>query len=220
MSEHLSEEEQVEALKKWWKENGTAILVGVLLGIGGIIGYWKWNQYKETRALEASAAYDKFVAEINHKNSDADKTYTELKDKYDGTSYAALAALKIAAVDYTKNESDKAIEQLKWAVEHPGHELISHIARVRLTKLLVAENKLDEAEKFLKDVKQPAFDAQYAVIRGDIQSKRGNIEQARAEYEIALATDSFSGKQREYIQMKLDNLGVAEVSVKAKEVKQ
>ncbi|MGD8925657.1 MAG: tetratricopeptide repeat protein [Thioalkalispiraceae bacterium] len=220
MTEHLSEEEQIEALKKWWKENGTAILVGIVIGVGGIIGYWKWNEYKETRALEASAAYDKFVSEVEHKSAETTKLYGELKDKYDGTSYAALAALKMAAIDITKGETQKAIEQLKWAVENPGHDVIAHIARVRLTKLLVAENKLDEAEKLLKDVKEPAFDAQYAAIRGDIQNKRGNIEQARADYEIALASDTFTGKQREYIQMKLDNLGVAELSAKAKEVKE
>ena len=77
--------------------------------------------------------------------------------------------------------------------------------------MLVAKNELDEAEKLLKDISEPAFDAQYAAIRGDIHIKRGNIEQARSLYELALASTSFSGKQREYVQMKLDELGAGDI---------
>ena len=219
MTEQLTEEEQVEALKKWWKENGTAIFVGVVIGISAIVGFWKWNEHKETRALEASALYDKFITEVTDKNGDVTTVYDGLKKDYEGTSYAALAALRMASTAYGKNENQKAIEHLTWAVEHPGHDSILHIARIRLAKLLVAENKLDEADEYLKDVKEPAFDAEYAVIRGDIYSKRGNIEQARASYQTALDSNSFSGKQRDYIQMKMDNLGAIGLSATAEEAK-
>jgi len=219
MTEQLTEEEQVEALKKWWKENGTAIIVGIVIGISTIVGFWKWNEYTETRALEASAMYDKFITEVTDKNGDVKTVYDTLKKDYEDTSYAALAALRMASTAYGNNENQKAIEHLTWAVEHPGHDSILHIARIRLTKILVAENKLDEAEKYLKDVKEPAFDAEYAVIRGDIYSKRGNVEQARTSYQSALDSNSFSGKQRDYIQMKMDNLGVVGLSATAGEAK-
>lgn len=211
MSEQLTDDEQVEALKKWWKENGTAIIIGVVIGVGAIIGVWKWTEYTETRALAASALYDEFVTAITGDKLDASSSYESLKKDYEGTSYAAFAALRMAAVDYAKDNADKSVEHLRWAAAHPGHDSIEHIARVRLAKMLVSKNELDEAEKLLKDVSEPAFDAQYAAIRGDIHIKRGNIEQARSAYELALTSTSFSGKQREHVQMKLDDLGAADI---------
>lgn len=208
MSEQLTDDEQVEVLKKWWKENGTAIVIGVVIGIGGIIGFWKWTEYTETQALAASALYDEFITAITDEKLDVSSSYESLKKDYEGTSYAALAALRMAAIDYGKKDTEKAVDHLRWATAHPGHDSIEHIARVRLAKMLVTKNELDEAEKLLKDVSEPAFDAQYAAIRGDIHNKRGNVEQARSSYQLALASTSFSGKQREYVQMKLDDLGV------------
>ncbi|MGD8784417.1 MAG: tetratricopeptide repeat protein [Thioalkalispiraceae bacterium] len=219
MSEQLTDEEQVEALKKWWKENGVAIVVGIIIGIGAIIGFWKWNEYKETRALVASALYDQFMSQVTDAKDDAETTFTTLKQDYEGTPYAALAALRMAQAAYKDTEKQKAIEYLRWSLDHSGHESISHIARIRLSKLLIAENKLDEVEQLLKDVKEPAFDAQYSAIRGDLYSKRGNIEQARKSYQSALDSTFFSGKQREFIQMKLNNLGVAELSSISEEAK-
>ena len=208
MSEELTDDEQVEALKKWWKENGVAIIVGIVIGLGAIIGFWKWSEYTETRALAASALYDEFITAVTDGKLDSsNSSYESLKKDYEGTSYAAFAALRMAAVDYGKDSVDKAVEHLRWATEHPGHDSVQHIARVRLAKLLVSIDALDDAEKLLKDINEPAFDAQYAAIRGDIHIKRGNIEQARSAYELALAASSFSGKQREFVQMKLDDLG-------------
>jgi len=207
MSEQLTDDEQVEVLKKWWKENGTAIIVGVVIGVGAIIGFWKWTEYKESRSLAASAIYDEFVTALGDEKADATTSYESLKKEYEGTSYAAFAALRMAVVDYGKDDSDKAIEHLRWAAAHPGHDSIEHIARLRLAKMLIAKNNLDEAEKLLKDISEPAFDAQYATLRGDLHKIRGNIEQARSSYELALASTTFSGKQREFVQMKLDDLG-------------
>lgn len=219
MSEQLTDEEQVEALKKWWKENGTAIIVGILIGISAIVGFWKWNEYTETQAKAASLLYDNFVMALSDEKADVTNSYDSLRKDYEGTSYAALAALRMAAADYEKGETDNAITHLQWATEHPGHESIQHIARIRLSELYVAEDKLDEAEALLKGVTEPAFDAQYQAVRGDLYNKRGNTDKARAAYQLALTSSSFSGKQREFVQMKLDDLGGAPESEKAGEDK-
>ena len=38
-----TEEEQVERLKAWLKENGLSIVFGIVIGVGGIGGYNYWN---------------------------------------------------------------------------------------------------------------------------------------------------------------------------------
>jgi predicted negative regulator of RcsB-dependent stress response len=212
MSEQLTDEEQVELLKKWWKENGTAIIVGIVIGLGAIIGFWNWTKYQEDVAKNASVKYDEFLTALVDNKADASGTFELLKKDYEGTSYAALAALRMAAEEYKKADVNKAMEHLQWAVQHPGHDSILHVSRVRLARLLVSQDKLDEAEKLLTGVKEPAFDAQYSSIRGDIYSKQGKIDEARSAYQLALGSESFSGKQREYVQMKLNELGAKETT--------
>ena len=38
MDVYTSEDEQVEALKKWWKENGKSVIGGVIIGAGLLFG--------------------------------------------------------------------------------------------------------------------------------------------------------------------------------------
>jgi len=211
MAEEFTEDEQVEALKKWWKENGTAIIVGIIIGVSAIVGFWKWNQHVEDQALAASQHYDKFAqAIIEDKPDSIEKSFTLLQAEFSDTSYAALAAMLYASFEYDKNNVEKSLEYLRWAQQHPGHDAILHVAQVRLAKLLLSQGQYDEALSLIGKIKEPAFDAQYAEIKGDIYSKRGNQELARASYQLALASNDLNGKQREFVQMKIDDLGEAE----------
>ena len=218
MADHLTDEERVETLKKWWKENGTAIVVGITLGLGVIIGYWQWTGYTEKKTLAASAAYDNFSQQIiSGKPEKIAASYSALTTEFTDTSYATLAALLYASYEFDKKNTDKAIGYLRWANEHSGHEVLSHVSKTRLARLLVAENKLDEAFALVEKANEPAFLAQYAEIRGDIYNQRGKTELARAEYKTALDTKELKGARREFVQMKFDNLGLASAADKTKE---
>jgi predicted negative regulator of RcsB-dependent stress response len=207
MSEHLTEEEQVEAIKKWWKENGTAIIIGIVVGLGAVIGVRYWFSYKETRAVNASEVYYKFTVAVSKKDAALATTLAnEMRDKFKGTSYAALTAMQIAKQDVDANKLPEAEKNLRWALANPGHKVIGLIARQRLAEVLNAEGKLDEALALLNKAKDPTFDSRFALIRGDILSKQGKSEQAREAYQLALTGSSLSGKEREFVQMKLDDL--------------
>ena len=54
MADYETEEQQVEALKNWWKENGTAVITGAALGIAALSGWRGWEWYQEKQAKEAS----------------------------------------------------------------------------------------------------------------------------------------------------------------------
>jgi len=208
MAEELTDDEQVEALKRWWKENGTAIVVGIIIGVSAIVGFWKWNQYVENQALAASLEYDNFSQAVIENTPEAiEKSFAVLKAEYADTTYAALAALLYASYEYDRKNTEKSVEYLRWAQQHPGHDAILNVAQIRLAKLLVSLDKLDEAFSLVDKVKEPAFDAQYAEIKGDIYSKRGEQALARSSYQLALASSDLNGKQREFVQMKLDDLG-------------
>lgn len=207
MSEHLTEHEQVEALKKWWKENGTAIVIGIVIGLGVIIGLHYWRNHKEVLALKASDAYNQYVAAVAKKDkTESRKLAKAMLDKYEGTTYAALTAMEMAKQAVAANKLDEATKHLRWAMDHPGYKTISLIARQRLAQVLVAQNKLGEALATLDAVKNQTFEPRYSIIKGDILKKQGKLVQAREAYQLALTDPTLSSKERHLVQMKMDNL--------------
>ena len=207
MSEHLTEEEQVEAIKRWWKENGGAIMIGIVLGLGAIIGVRYWFSYQETRAIAASDAYNRFTESAHKKEGATTQTLAnEMLDKYKGTSYAALTALQLAKQNVDANQLAEAEKHLRWALENPGDKSIALVVRLRLAVVLSAEGKLDEALSVLDKVKDPTFDPRYSEVRGDILRKQGKLEKAREAYQLALTDPTLSDKQREFIEMKMEDL--------------
>ncbi|MBI1425519.1 MAG: tetratricopeptide repeat protein [Gammaproteobacteria bacterium] len=207
MAEHLTEEEQVEAIKKWWKENGTAVVIGIVVGLAAVIGVHTWMNYQKSRAIKASDAYNQFTAALNKKDTaDTDKLAQGMLDDYKGTSYAALTALQMAKQEVEANKLDAAATHVRWAMENPGHKTIGLIARQRLAEVLLAQDKLTEALAVLDQAKDPTFDPRFALVRGDILRKQGKLEQAREAYQLALTDPTLSGKEREFVEMKLDDM--------------
>lgn len=210
MNIHISEDEQVEALKKWWKENGTAVAVGIVIGLSVVVGFWKWREYVENRAYEASDVYVQFTDALAEKNQEKTKDlYQTLTKDYSGTSYAVFAAMYMAKQAIEGNELDKAEHDLKWALEHSSKDAIAHLVRVRLARTLLAQNKPDEALTLIQALKPSSFDAEYNEIKGDIYRAKGNVSEARKAYEAALESTLFTGKRRDFVKMKMSDLGAA-----------
>jgi len=207
MSEQLTDDEQVEAIKKWWKEYGNAIIIGLTIGLALVVGVHYWVQYKDTRARSASDVYNQFMQADGKKDAAVTQVLADkMLKKYKGTSYAALTALQLAKRDIDSGKLAEAEKHLRWAMDNPGHEVIGLIARQRLVEVMIAENKLDAALTLLDKVKDPTFDPRFAALRGDILSKQGKNEQAREAYQMALADSSLAGKQRELLLMKMQDL--------------
>lgn len=211
MNMQLTEEEQVEALKKWWKENGVSVIVGVVIGLSVIVGFWKWREYTEQRAYEASDIYAEFTdALTEQKDETVKQRYATLSKDFSGTSYAVLAAMRMAKQAVEKDELDKAASELKWALDHASEEVLAHLARIRLAHVMGAQKKFDDALALIHGISPSAFDAQYAEIKGDIYSHTGKVAEARQAYQSALDSGLLTGKRREFVQMKLSDLGSPE----------
>lgn len=215
MTEHLTEDEQVEQLKKWWKENGTAVITGVIIGLAGVIGVHYWFKYQERVAVEASGLYSEYMASLDGQDSAKAEQYSaKLKSEYKGTSYAAMAAMQQAKRNISDKKLDLADKNLHWAMTNSGHDSIEHLARIRLARVLIVQNKYDQALKLIKDLNEPAFSGSYAELRGDVYSNLGEIDKARKEYQLALASNNLTGKQREYVEMKLNDIAVNNMNMK------
>ncbi|MBK5967828.1 YfgM family protein, partial [Thiorhodovibrio winogradskyi] len=56
-----TDEEKAEAIKKWWKENGVAVVTGVAIGLAAIFGWRGWTGYQEQRGQQASLAFEELL---------------------------------------------------------------------------------------------------------------------------------------------------------------
>lgn len=207
MSEYLTEEEQVERLKQWWKENGRSIIAGVVIGLG-IFGSWQgWKAYEIRQAEQGAAAYDTFVAQARGGDLEhALKAEALLRDNYSGTAYADFAGFETARQLVAGGRLEEAGERLARIHEKGSGAAIRELARVRLARVLMAQGALDQAENILKGDASPAYAAELSTLRGDLARLRGDAADARAAYEQALA----QGGDREWIDLMLQNLAGAD----------
>lgn len=200
----LSEEEQVEALKKWWKENGRSVIAGVVLGLGAVFGWRYWVDYQSGIAQQASMRLVELNQTVASGNRDAaSKQAKHMIEKFQGTPYAVFASLNLAKVMLQSGENDAAIAQLKWALENADENSVKQIVRARIARIMLSAGQLDEAEQVVASAGSDSFRGEFAELRGDIARARGDKTAARAAYKEALDNQVSNSA---LVQMKLDDL--------------
>lgn len=199
MADHLTEQEQIESLKRWWADNGRGIVTGVALALAGYFGYQWWQTDQRTQAENASNLYQTFVEAVTaNDNQPNDQQLTtarslagQLKEDYDKQIYASQAALRLAALDVEKNDLEAAAEQLQWAFDHVGQDALKFVTQRRLAAVTAARGQYDEALALLDNTTSGpipgAFAALFAETRGDILLQRGDKTAARSAYVQAKA---------------------------------
>lgn len=212
MAAYESEQEQIETLVKWWKENGTAVVAGFLIGLGLLIAWRWWQIYTTQQAQLASVTYDQVLYALEKGEPEkARQAVQMLLSKHSNSPYAALAVLNLARQDLKQGDIEASHARLEWVVEqnHSVPEL-THVARLRKAKLFLAQHKIAEAKKLLANVTtQPDFAAAYAELKGDIAVAEKQIEVAHQAYTQALASEDLAPKYRDWLQLKLDDLGAS-----------
>ena len=195
MADHITEEEQIETLKRWWAENGKGIVTGVVLALAGYFGFQFWQNAEREKAEAASNLYQGFVEAVsaNEGNPDNKQLTTarslaqQLKDEFAGRIYASQASLRLAALAAAGNDLEAAAQHLQWVLDNSPEESLKLLATRRLAAVLAARGKPDEALQLLEGDVPPSFAALYAETRGDILLQKGDEEAAHAAYQMAIA---------------------------------
>ncbi|CCN46355.1 putative TPR repeat protein [Vibrio nigripulchritudo MADA3029] len=197
-----TEEQQVEAIKEWWKENGKAVIVGAVVGLGGIFG-WRFYQDSQADAQNAaSLAYDGVLKQIQTSGAESSSDALAFIEANKDSQYSVLAALQLAKAFVEAGELDKALEQLSWAKTNTKDESIVSLLTVREARVLAEQEKFDDALTKLDSVKEAGWAGRIAELRGDILLRQGNTEGAYAAYSEAQQQSDTS----QALQMKLDDL--------------
>ncbi len=219
MAEPINDDEQLEAFKRWWKENGLVLVLAVVLGGGGWFGWQYWQDSRQQLAEDASLLYMEMMDAAEAIDSDGldDQMRNEiihyagaLKDLHEDSQYARYGALMLARLAVMDNDLDAAAAELQWVQETAADPQLERIARLRLARVESARGNDNRALELLSVDDAGELRAAYAETRGDIQARLGNREEARSAYRQAmeqLAPDDTGA--RSVLELKLSQVSPA-----------
>ena len=226
MAEELkTDEEQVEAIKKWWDENGKSLIVTVVVVL---TGYFGWNGYQDsvrTKGEAAATVYQQLLNKVTKpaaEQTEADKVEMEalaaqLKADYEGTLYAEFAGLYLAKFAIEGENFEGAANELKALVAATSEGPVKYLAQVRLARVYIQLGQLDDALALVNLVPDAAFTAQYEEAKGDALYAKGELADARNAYQSAKAAAQSLGVNTQLLQRKIDDLAGAQQGEQAKQ---
>lgn len=176
--EFETEEQQAEAVKKWFKEYGLTIVLGLVIGMGGVYGYRYYETEKEAGFEQASVAYADAMASIADKTA-FDGKVAQYKTEYGNNVYSNLLGFHQAKMAVDSNDLAAAESVLADVMANAGHEVVEHTARIRLARVQIGQEKYEEALTTIAGAKGDAYNYSYELLRGDIWLARGDQQKAK-----------------------------------------
>ena len=205
----LQEQEQLDALKAFWKTYGNLITWVLILVLGAYAAWNGWQYWQRDQGIKAGAMFDELErAAIAGDADKAGRVFADLKERFPRTAMAQQGALLAAKTQFEKGQADAAKASLAWAAENAVEDEIRTIARLRLAALQADAKQYDEALKSLDSAKAPAFEGLVADRRGDILMLQGKKDEARVAYQTAYKGLGEKTEYRRLVEAKLVALGV------------
>lgn len=217
METYRTEEEQVEAIKHWWRENGKSTVLGVAIALSLVFGWRGWNNYQAERAAEASVIFenllqaDAAVQSNGSKRETAEHLANTLKDGFSSHSYAQYAALIKAKYAVGDGDYETAEAELNWVLEQGPEEAVAAQTQLRLARVKFVQGELDAALALLAPLSEGAAGVQALALRGDILRQQGDDAAALEAYRSADAINRQLQSPLNYplLQMKINSLAAA-----------
>ena len=203
MNVYMTEEEQVEQLKKWWKQYGNIVLTIVLVVVLGVQGYYWYNSRQQGISANASAAFNGLMESVSKSDLKAISANANfIKENYADTVYASSAALLLAKQYIDEKQYPKAQIELEWASSHAPSNSLKQLAKIRLARLFLYQKQFKQALASLDAFNDDVFAPMVFELKGDIFMAEGKTEMAKKEYQQAfdklpnpaLATESLRFK--------------------------
>jgi predicted negative regulator of RcsB-dependent stress response len=207
MAYDLEEQEQLDAMKAWWRANGNKVLSVIAVAAIVYASIQGWKIYQHKQSAGASAQYQ-LLTKTDAKDTKSIKAIAgDLMDNYSSTPYAGRAALTAAKANYQDSDSKTALAQLEWAVKNAKEEPVKAIALLQMAAIQFEEKQYDAALKTLSEKHDAAFDGLFADLKGDVLSAQGKKVEAKSAYIEALTKLDPQGRYHFYTQHKLEALG-------------
>lgn len=211
LTEYITEQEQIEILKNWVKQYSLVILAGVVIAVAAISGWRYWQQRQHKILSHASAVYDEMLTMRAQNDSAATLVQAKkLFDHYPQTTYGQMAALMLGRAAVIKKDYPEAEKHLNWVLDHSKIYSFRQIARIRLARIMIAEQKPQDALNELKTVDDKNFAGLIDEVRGDAYLALNDSAKARQSYQQALEELPNAEVIRPVLRMKYDNLTITQ----------
>ncbi|MBS5999625.1 tetratricopeptide repeat protein [Haemophilus haemolyticus] len=204
MAYSIEEEQEINQLKDWWKENGKTIIVAFILGVGGMFGWRYWQAHQAEQIAQASAQYDALIYSAQQDKQAKKANIEQFVQANSKTAYAVFALLDEAKKATEKQDFAAAEVNLNQALTQSQDEVLTSIVALRLSAVQFQLGQLDNALTTLNQVKGESFNARKAILTGDIQIVKGDKVAAKNSFEQA--QQSGSQLEQQVAKMKLNNL--------------
>ena len=206
--EDLSEKEQLEQMRAWWSEYGNYVIGGIVVGVALLLGISQYRAMTETAQTEASVLYETvFKAVTDGDVSAAEAAANDLYENYESTPYPAQARLAIVRLYMDKGRDQDAADTLQALVDAEPESELGLIARLRLAKVLLYQDKAQDVVELLSGSTATAFTARYSEALGDAYVALGQYADAKDAYFVAMADSAtMPTVDRALVQMKVDDL--------------
>ena len=213
MENNLTDQQQAEIVKKWLKDNGISIVAFIAIGIGGSLGFQSFQGNQLKKSENASRLFSEIEFSVKQQRLSQAQTLLQEMDNnfantpYQDQSHFAMAKLYMDSLDY-----DNAIVQLEFLLENSSDNSLKHIARLRISRILIEQSKLTEAMELLmsvNEISQP-YQSNYESIKADIYALQGDIDNAQKSYQKALEMMSPGNFEYDCVKMKASEIGLDE----------
>jgi predicted negative regulator of RcsB-dependent stress response len=212
VEDYLTEREQVDRIRQWWKENGAWIIVGVGGGVLALAGWNWWQGYQLQRAEQASAIYAVIAEAAMEERIDEIRVgVQQLESAHGGSPYLQHGRFPLAGALARAGEFATAADQLQQVLESADDAQLRLIARMRLARVLLAAGEHERALELARAGEPGVFAAPLREVEGDILAAQGDTAGARAAYEAALegAAEHAGIIDEALLQLKIEALGGA-----------
>jgi len=208
MDAYITEEQQLEAIKKWITKYAKPLLWGggIILAMGMGVLYGRHHQ--EVLRQEASEHYFSLLSALAQKESiTIESKASVLLAQFPRSIYATFGSFILADEAVKKGDLEKAVIQVKQILAQSQEPHFQALARVRLMQLLIAQEKETEALSYYDEKKADGFLTLMEELKGDILLKRNDRPEALKAYQKAWEVAPQKIMRGSLLKMKLEALG-------------
>lgn len=205
--EYISEEQQIEQIKKWWSENASSIIISLVLGVGGVMGWRYWTDNQINQSAQASTHFDAMLVAVeNNQFEKAETTANVIINDFSATPYLVYSQLTLAKIQFEQKDYAKSAATYRAIIANNTAKSIAHLARKRLADVYIDQQQYDAALSVLSAAYPASFAAAFEERKGDIYRYQGKKEEANSAYLLAKAALT-EAEDSEFLQQKMDDLG-------------
>ncbi|CAM2907351.1 YfgM family protein [Legionella worsleiensis] len=220
MSVYMTEEEQLEVIKKWWKRYGNLVSVFLSVILLCVAGYRYMHWHQDKLKQQASTTYENMMLAYSNQNIKSVRSFAnQLIKDYDHTVYADVAHMTLAKIYVSKNKLDKAQSELRFVADHSNMTALKQIAKIRIARLMAAEKAYTNALKELTSVVDNTYLPVINELKGDIYGATGQYQEAINAYRLAIDEVKTNGMGNLFLEMKSNELALKNQTVHSNEKK-